>query len=129
MVDMLGDGRYAIRVVEHLTGLTARQIRYYEAKGLFVPQRTAGRQRLFSTADVQRLQWIRACRSEGATLAAIKARLQGGHPDAGRMPSRERDMWGRLARPGSIHGYTLADRGRSAPSLSEHSRSTKAGGH
>ncbi len=129
-MDALGDGRYSIRVVEQLTGLTARQIRYYETKGLLAPQRTAGRQRLFSAADVERLQWIRTWRGEGVTLAAIKTRLQAAkpaHAAAGRTPARETDAWARLSRPALTSLYPVSDRGRLMEVMEERHRSRKDG--
>lgn len=64
---------YPIGVVRQLTGLTDRQIRYYEETGLVIPARTAGRQRLYSPWEVERLKEIRALLAEGFNIKTIKA--------------------------------------------------------
>jgi len=66
---------YPIGVAEQLTGLTARQIRYYEANGLVSPQRTPGRQRLYSAADVERLKEVKALMARGLNLAEAREYL------------------------------------------------------
>ncbi len=63
---------YPIGSVERLAGLTARQIRYYERKGLINPARTSGKQRLYSRAQVERLQLIKKLLAEGISLQNIK---------------------------------------------------------
>ena len=65
------DPIYTIGVAARLTGLTARQIRYYETVGLVEPERSRGNQRLFSKAHVGRLREIRALRDEMLPLEAI----------------------------------------------------------
>lgn len=67
---------YPIGIAEQLTGLTARQIRYYETNGLLAPQRTAGRQRLYSAADVDRLKEVKALMGRGLTLAQARDHLE-----------------------------------------------------
>lgn len=67
--------QYSIGVVERLTGLTARRLRYYEAEGLLTPQRSEGRQRLYSAADVKRLKAIRSWLEEGLNLRTIRELL------------------------------------------------------
>lgn len=63
---------YPIGSVEKLTGLTARQIRYYESKGLVEPARTEGNQRLYSQAQVERLLTVKRLMAEGYNLKSIK---------------------------------------------------------
>jgi len=67
---------YTIGVVERLTGLSARQIRYYEAKGLVSPVRSGGNQRLFSKYEVRILKEVRALRDQQLPLEAIAALLR-----------------------------------------------------
>lgn len=64
---------YPIGVVRQLTGLTDRQIRYYEETGLVIPARTAGHQRLYSPWEVERLKEIRDLLADGFTIKTIKA--------------------------------------------------------
>jgi MerR family glutamine synthetase transcriptional repressor len=60
-------------VAERLTGLTARQIRYWEQHGLLAPSRTSGGQRMYSEADVLRLKEIKRLMTDGMTLDRVKA--------------------------------------------------------
>ncbi|MFZ5827141.1 MAG: MerR family transcriptional regulator [Bacillota bacterium] len=64
---------YSMGVAERLTGLTARQIRYWEKHGLLAPSRTRGRQRMYSEADILRLKEIKRLMHEGMTLERVKA--------------------------------------------------------
>ncbi len=57
-----------------ITGLTARQIRYYESQGLLKPHRTAGGQRQFSMNDVDVLLAIKDDLAAGYTLGQVKER-------------------------------------------------------
>lgn len=64
---------YSMGVAERLTGLTARQIRYWEQHGLIQPSRTGGGQRMYSEGDVVRLKEIKRLLGEGMTLDRVKA--------------------------------------------------------
>lgn len=66
---------YPISVVERLTGLTRRRIRYYEEAGLVAPMRTPGRHRLFSQENVVMLQRIKALRDGGITTLDAVSRM------------------------------------------------------
>jgi MerR family transcriptional regulator, repressor of the yfmOP operon len=70
-------GALRIEAVAQRTGLTKRTIRYYEEIGLLSPSgRSLGGFRLFSEADVARLERIVALReSAGLTLAEIATLL------------------------------------------------------
>ncbi|MGP4040214.1 MerR family transcriptional regulator [Gracilibacillus sp. D59] len=67
---------FSIGIVKSLTGLTARQIRYYEQHQLIHPSRTEGNQRLFSFNDVDRLLEIKELIEKGLNLAGIKQVLE-----------------------------------------------------
>ena len=67
---------YPIGVAQELTGLTGRQIRYYESKGLIKPQRTSGNQRIYSQDDIERLKKIKQLLSEGIPLERIAEHLK-----------------------------------------------------
>ena len=69
---------YPIGVVQRLTGLSARQIRYYEKEGLLRPSRTRGNRRLYSAADVERLRQIKALLEQGLNLEGVRAYLAAG---------------------------------------------------
>lgn len=64
-----------MRIVKEETGLTSRQIRYYDQKNLIFPERTGGNQRLFSREDIERLKAIKFFLEEGYTIEAVKKKL------------------------------------------------------
>lgn len=61
-----------IGIVEKLTGLSARQIRYYERNGLIQVQRTEGKHRLFSLNDIFKLSQINEMLALEGNLAQVK---------------------------------------------------------
>jgi len=64
-----------MRVVRERTGLTSRQIRYYDQVGLIFPDRSRGNQRLFSEEDIERMKKVKKLLEEGFTVEAIKGKL------------------------------------------------------
>jgi MerR family glutamine synthetase transcriptional repressor len=66
---------YSMGVAERLTGLTGRQIRYWEQHGLISPTRTTGKQRMYSEADILKLKEIKRLLSDGMTMERVKANL------------------------------------------------------
>ncbi|KYP80356.1 MerR family transcriptional regulator [Ferroacidibacillus organovorans] len=71
---------FPIGIVQRLTDLTARQIRYYEQNELIHPERTDGNQRLFSFNDVERLLEIKSLIDKGLNIAGIKAMIHKNDP-------------------------------------------------
>lgn len=67
---------FPIGKVEKMTGLTGRQIRYYEDKGLISPYRTKGNQRRFSRADINRLRKIKELVKQGLDLETVREQLE-----------------------------------------------------
>ena len=63
---------FPIGVVQELTALSARQIRYYEEQGLIKPERTETKRRLYSFNDVDRLLSIKEYLDQGLNIAGIK---------------------------------------------------------
>ncbi|RYL92228.1 MerR family transcriptional regulator [Sporolactobacillus sp. Y61] len=63
---------FSMGIVQKLTGLSARQIRYYEENELIHPERSAGNRRVFSFNDVDRLLDIKSLLDEGVNLAGIR---------------------------------------------------------
>ena len=53
------------------TGLTSRALRFYEARGLIAPLRTASGRRIFGSADLTRVHQIVALKKAGLSLMAI----------------------------------------------------------
>ncbi|TCI21948.1 MerR family transcriptional regulator [Exiguobacterium sp. SL-10] len=66
---------FPIGIVQDLTQLTGRQIRYYEEQGLVSPSRTESKRRLYSFNDVERLLAIKDFIDQGFNLAAIRHML------------------------------------------------------
>jgi MerR family transcriptional regulator, heat shock protein HspR len=69
--------RYMISVAAELVGMHPQTLRMYEQKGLVRPRRTAGNTRLYSEADLERLQLIQRLTTElGLNLAGVEAVLE-----------------------------------------------------
>jgi MerR family glutamine synthetase transcriptional repressor len=65
-----------MRVVQELTGLSGRQIRYYDEMGLVKPKRTLGKQRLYSGSDMERLKQVKEMLDKGMTLSSVRTYLR-----------------------------------------------------
>lgn len=62
---------YMISVAADLAGVHPQTLRIYEQKGLVTPQRTSGNTRMYSQADIERLELINQLTSEGINLAGV----------------------------------------------------------
>jgi MerR family transcriptional regulator/heat shock protein HspR len=69
-------GVFAISVAAGLVSMEIQNLRVYERRGLVDPARTAGGQRLYSQADIDRLNRIRELLAEGLNLAGIAKVLE-----------------------------------------------------
>jgi MerR family transcriptional regulator/heat shock protein HspR len=68
---------YMISVAAELVGVHPQTLRQYEDKGLVRPKRTPGGTRLYSEADVERLQIIQRLTTEvGLNLAGVEIVLR-----------------------------------------------------
>ncbi|WP_374548679.1 MerR family transcriptional regulator [Sphingobium yanoikuyae] len=72
-----------IAAVARATGLTSRALRFYEARGLVAPLRTASGRRLFGPAELARLHELLALKRAGLSLAQIKTLFDGRPIDLG----------------------------------------------
>ncbi|HEX8644836.1 MAG TPA: redox-sensitive transcriptional activator SoxR [Allosphingosinicella sp.] len=68
-------GLLTIGELARRTGLAVSAIRFYEAKGLLSPIRTAGNQRRFLRADLRRLSFAVVAQRLGLSLKEIEAEL------------------------------------------------------
>lgn len=69
--------RYMISVAADIVGMHPQTLRIYESKGLIRPKRTAGNTRLYSEADIERLQLIQQLTSDlGLNLAGVEQVMQ-----------------------------------------------------
>ena len=62
---------YMIGVAAELAGVHPQTLRAYEQKGLLNPQRTSGGTRMYSQADIERLELINQLTAEGINLAGV----------------------------------------------------------
>jgi MerR family transcriptional regulator/heat shock protein HspR len=62
---------YMISVAAELTGMHPQTLRVYEQKGLVSPGRSSGNTRLYSQADIDRLNLISQLTDEGINLAGV----------------------------------------------------------
>ena len=62
---------YMISVAAELAGVHPQTLRIYEQKGLVSPQRTRGNTRMYSQADIERVQLINELTDEGINLAGV----------------------------------------------------------
>ena len=69
--------RYMIPVAADIVGMHPQTLRIYESKGLIRPKRTAGNTRLYSEADIERLQLIQQLTNDlGLNLAGVEQVMQ-----------------------------------------------------
>ena len=62
---------YMISVAAQLAGVHPQTLRAYEQKGLVTPKRTSGNTRMYSQADIERLELINELTGEGINLAGV----------------------------------------------------------
>ena len=68
---------FIISVAARMVGVHAQTLRYYERVGLIWPSRSVGRQRLYSMADLERIQRVRTLTDEmGVNLAGAEVALK-----------------------------------------------------
>ena len=64
-------GVFAISVAAGMVSMQVQNLRVYERRGLVDPDRTAKGTRLYSPADIERLNRIRELLADGLNLAGI----------------------------------------------------------
>ena len=79
---------YMIGVAAQLAGMHPQTLRSYEQKGLVTPQRTRGNTRMYSQADIERLELINELTDEGINLAGVIRILD----LEGRLAERDREL-------------------------------------
>ena len=62
---------YVISIAAQLTGLHPQTLRQYDRLGLVSPDRTIGRNRMYSQTDIVRLREVAQLSAAGVTLAGI----------------------------------------------------------
>lgn len=81
-----------IAEVARLTGLTSRALRFYEARSLIAPLRTASGRRAFGTGELERIHGLLALKRAGLSLAQIKRLLDREPMDLRRLIAAQLDM-------------------------------------
>src|SRR4029450_8198811 len=85
-------GVYMISVAAELAGMHPQTLRIYESRGLITPKRSAGKTRLYSQDDVDRLRRIQELTTElGMNLAGVEAVFEL-EEELARMRRRMRNM-------------------------------------
>jgi len=69
-------GVFMISVAAELAEMHPQTLRMYETRGLITPQRSAGKTRLYSHADVERLRRIQQMTEDGLNLAGVETVLE-----------------------------------------------------
>src|ERR1041385_1020498 len=119
------DQRFTSAQVVRLTGITPRQLQWWDERGIVQPQRE-GRRRLYTFDDVTEIAVICALRRKGFPLQRVrrimKFRQEAGGSGKQWLGVSAPDRWkthlpGKLAAPGDRHSQELAP--ASAGSLSE----------
>lgn len=65
--------RYPISIAAEMLGVSVQTLRLYENEGLLIIHKTPGRQRLYSDADIRRIECIRhAINEEKISVGGIK---------------------------------------------------------
>lgn len=101
-LDDLNRPLYMIGVAAELAGVHPQTLRAYEQKGLINPQRTSGGTRMYSQADIDRLQLINELTEEGINLAGVmriidlQSRLDESMAEASDLHKRVRRLADRL---------------------------------
>lgn len=76
VIKMNMDKNIKMKEVKEKTGLTSRQIRYYDDQDLIFPARSSGNQRLFSKNDIKRLLKIKEMIAAGDSIETIRIKLK-----------------------------------------------------
>ncbi|TPG15519.1 MerR family transcriptional regulator [Sphingomonas oligophenolica] len=82
---------FDIAEVATRTGMTARALRFYEARGLIRPLRTANGRRVYGSGDLARLTAIAALKRAEFSLSDIARLLAGREVDLGRLVTAQLD--------------------------------------
>ena len=68
---------FVISIAARMVGVHAQTLRYYERVGLIWPSRSVGKQRLYSSADIERLRRIKELTEDlGVNLAGAEIILK-----------------------------------------------------
>ena len=104
--------KYAISVAAEFVGMHPQTLRLYEARRLVVPRRSAGGRRLYSDADLARLQSVKALTTAlGLNHSGVEHVLRLEQTLA-RLQSRVAELEGELSELGRAYSRAIAERDR-----------------
>ena len=76
VINMKREKNITMKEAKEKTGLTSRQIRYYDQQELIFPARSSGNQRLFSENDIKRLIKIKDLLAAGSSIETVRSKLR-----------------------------------------------------
>jgi DNA-binding transcriptional MerR regulator len=115
---MLDVQTYTLEQLAEATGMTIRNIRSYQTRGLIPRPSRDGRRSVYGPQHLERLQQIHAARAQGATLTLIRSHLRsGGSLDASTPPATVMPL--RLDEPVAAGKRTVETQLRQRPEVSQ----------
>ena len=75
VIDMKREKDITMKEAKERTGLSSRQIRYYDQQDLIFPGRSSGNQRLFSESDIKRLIKIKQLLAAGNSIETVRTKI------------------------------------------------------
>jgi len=76
VIAMKREKNITMKEAKEKTGLSSRQIRYYDQQDLIFPARSSGNQRLFSENDIKRLVKIKDLLAAGNSIETVRSKLR-----------------------------------------------------
>ncbi len=105
--------KYAISVAAEFVGMHPQTLRLYETRRLVVPRRSSGGRRLYSDADLARLQSVKALTTAlGLNHSGVEHVLLL-EQTLTRLQARVAELEGELAEARRAHSRAVAERDRS----------------
>jgi MerR family transcriptional regulator/heat shock protein HspR len=105
--------KYAISVAAEFVGMHPQTLRLYETRRLVVPRRSAGGRRLYSDADLERLQSVKALTSALGLNHSGVEHVLALEQTLARLQARVVELERELSELGRAYNRAIAERDRS----------------
>jgi len=105
--------KYAISVAAEFVGMHPQTLRLYESRRLVVPRRSAGGRRLYSDADLERLESVKALTTALGLNHSGVEHVLALEQTLTRLQTRVAELERELAELGRAYSRAVADRDRS----------------
>jgi MerR family transcriptional regulator, heat shock protein HspR len=105
--------KYAISVAAEFVGMHPQTLRLYETRRLVVPRRSAGGRRLYSDADLERLQSVKALTSALGLNHSGVEHVLALEQTLTRLQARVAELERELSELGRAYNRAIAERDRS----------------